>query len=192
MGKLKILADGTSPSARANARGHLFEQLMRDVLNHYGYTINGKPNVNYSGMEIDIEGRTTLTATKIYAECKCYEKDIDSPKFQEFYAKYMTRWFKDTHCHGLFIAIPRLNSSALGFYNDNCENNDKITIKLLDEDDVIEAVIASKLVASYDAIANSIYNYSFELGDWILLYTEKGFFWVQYIIPKGEVYQKQL
>jgi len=185
MGKLKILAGGVNPPARANARGHLFEQLMCDVLNHYGYIIDKKPSVNYAGMEIDIEGRAALTTTKIYAECKCYDKDVDSPKFQEFYAKYVTKWFKDKHCQGLFIAIPRLNSSAKGFFNENCEENDEITIKLLDEDDVIEAIIESKLVVSHDTIVNSIHNYKFEFGDWVLLYTEKGFFWVQYVIPDG-------
>lgn len=185
MGKLKILADGESSSAKANARGHLFEKLMSDVLNHYGYSIEERPNVNYAGMEIDIEGKASLTRIKIYAECKCYDKDIDSPKFQQFYGKYLAKWFQDKRCQGLFIAIPRINSSAMGFYNENCVNNDEITIKLLNENHVIKAVIDSNLTISHDVIVNSLYNYNFELGDWVLLYTEKGFFWEQYLIPKG-------
>ena len=61
MGRLKILASGNTPQARAQVRGRLFEKLMALVLSHYGYQIVEKPNVNYAGMEIDIEGKATLT-----------------------------------------------------------------------------------------------------------------------------------
>ena len=94
MGRLKILASGKSPQAQAQARGDLFERLMTLVLNHYGYHINEDSNVNYAGMEIDIEGRATLTNVPLYAECKCLEIDVNAPKLQQFYGKYMTRWFK--------------------------------------------------------------------------------------------------
>ena len=76
MGRLKILGSGDSPQARAQARGKLFEKLMTLVLQHYGYQIDTKPNVNYAGMEIDIEGRAILADVQLYAECKCYETDV--------------------------------------------------------------------------------------------------------------------
>jgi hypothetical protein len=186
MGRLKILADGSSTQAKANARGHLFEKLMSAVLNRYGYTIDEqKPSVNYAGMEIDIEGRAALSGVKVYAECKCYDKGIDAPNLQAFFGKYMTKWLSDNLCQGLFIAIPGLNSHAKGFFNENCENRKEITVKLLNEEDVMDAIIYSKLIVSHDAVINSVHNYNFELGDWVILYTEKGFFWVQYIIPIG-------
>jgi hypothetical protein len=117
MGQLKILAGGKSPQAQAQARGKLFEKLMAEVLRHYGYSIDDIPNTNYAGMEIDIEGKHIATGVSLYAECKCYENDVDAPKLQTFFGKYMTRWFKDKRCHGLFIALPNINSHANGFYN---------------------------------------------------------------------------
>jgi hypothetical protein len=54
MGRLKILASGSSPQAQAQARGKLFEKLMANVLRHYGYSIDRIASVNYAGMEIDI------------------------------------------------------------------------------------------------------------------------------------------
>lgn len=186
MGKLKILADGTSTQAKANARGHLFETLMCNVLNQYGYTIDEKhPSVNHAGMEIDIEGKATLSGINLYAECKCYDKDVDSSKLQAFFGKYMSMWFSDKRCQGLFIAIPDLNNHAKGFYIETREKSKEFTMELLNEDHVIKAIIDSKSLISHDVIVNSLRNYNCELGDWELLYTEMGFFWVQYIIPIG-------
>ena len=101
MGKIKVVASGTSPQAQAQARGKLFETLMADVLRHYGYSIDRIPNVNYAGMEIDIEGKAIATDIPLYAECKCYESEIDSPKFQSFYGKYMAMWMKNKQSQGI-------------------------------------------------------------------------------------------
>jgi hypothetical protein len=91
MGKLRILATGNSPQAQAEARGKLFEKLMAEVLRHYGYSIDRIANVNYAGMEIDIDGKAIATDTPLYAECKCLGTEVDSPRFQAFYGKYMSR-----------------------------------------------------------------------------------------------------
>src|SRR4030067_144042 len=115
MGQLKILATGNSPQSKAQARGKLFENLMTDVLRHYGYRIDRIPSVNYAGMEIDIEGKAIVTEIPLYAECKCYEGEVDSPKLQEFFGKYMARWLKDKKCQGLFIALPSLNRHSKGY-----------------------------------------------------------------------------
>ncbi|HEX7628089.1 MAG TPA: restriction endonuclease, partial [Candidatus Methanoperedens sp.] len=106
MGRLKILAAGNSPQAQAQARGRLFEKLMAEVLRHFGYSIDKPSNVNYAGMEIDIEGKSIATSIPLYAECKCYENEVDSPKLQAFLGKFMTMWFKDKRCQGIFIALP--------------------------------------------------------------------------------------
>ena len=96
---------------------------MAKVLRHYGYSIDTIPSVNYAGMEIDIEGKHIITSTPLYAECKCFENEIDSARLQAFFGKYMNRWLKDNRCQGLFIALPGLNSHAKGFYNEIKENH---------------------------------------------------------------------
>jgi len=185
MGKLKILATGNTAGAQANARGHLFENLMADVLRHYGYIIEDISRVNYSGMEIDIEGKAIVTDTKIYAECKYYEKEIDAPKFQAFYGKYMTRWRKDPHCQGLFIAIPGINGPAKGFYNDYCRNDADTTLRVLNEAKVIQAIIESGLTVKPELIHMASFINNVDLGEWDILYTDRGLFWIQYLIYKG-------
>jgi hypothetical protein len=185
MERLKILAGGNSKQAQAQARGKLFERLMSDVLRHYGYSIDRTPNVNYAGMEIDIEGRALATNIPLYAECKCYETEIDSPKFQAFYGKYMARWRKDKRCQGLFIALPGVNSHVKAFYRETCEADYEATIRYYEEDKVCEAIYATKLAVRPEVVSNKIEESYGKPGDLLLLYTDKGLFWVQYVIPKG-------
>lgn len=185
MGKLKILADGNSPHAQSNARGKLFEKLMANVLRHYGYTIDRLSNVIYAGMEIDIEGKSIATGIPLYAECKCYESEIDSPSFQKFYAKYMTRWFKDNKSQGIFIALPGLNSEAKGFYRENCTSNSQITVRLYEEEAVLDAISDTLNIPKSEKIAALIPQNIGSAGDSSLLYTDNGFFWIQFIKPLG-------
>ena len=186
MGRLKILAGGKSPHAQAQARGKLFEKLMAEVLRHYGYSIDNIPNTNYAGMEIDIEGKHIATNVPLCAECKCYETDVNSPKLQAFFGKYMTRWLKDKRCHGLFIALPGINSHAKGFYRENIEGNSELTFPIFEEKEVLDAIIDTPDVVNPEFISKSIHNEVGKPGDWLLLYTDKGLFWLQYVIPPGE------
>lgn len=187
MSKIKILAGGSTKSAQANARGKLFEKMISEVLRHYGYNIDRIPSTNYAGMEIDIEGTAIATGISLYAECKCYETELDSSKLQAFFGKYMTRWFNDKRCQGLFVAIPGVNSHAKGFYKDNMENNREFTIKILDENDVLQAVLGSELVISPQLLNSRVEENEWGIaGEWILLYTDKGIYWIQYVIQKGE------
>lgn len=89
---------------------------MADVLRHLGYRIDRIPSTNYAGMEIDIEGTHIATGLPLYAECKCYDSEVDSPRVQAFFGKYMTLWLENSRAHGLFIAIPGINPHAKGFY----------------------------------------------------------------------------
>jgi hypothetical protein len=185
VGRLKILASGNSPEAKANARGKLFEDLMTKVLRHYGYTIDAIPRTNYAGMEIDIEGRQIVTGIPLYAECKCYETEVDSPKLQQFFGKYMTRWFKEKRSQGLFIALPGVNSHAKGFYRDNCEGVKDFTVSLYEEEKVIKAILDTPDLTNPEAIIKIIPTDIGTPGDWLLLFTDKGIYWIYYVIPIG-------
>jgi len=186
MSQLKILGEGISDQALAQSRGKLFEDLMSTVLRSVGYEIGTLVhNVNYSGMEIDIEGKSHLTGIPLYAECKCYEHAVESPKFQQFVGKYTSRWFKDKKCQGLFIALPCLNSHAKGFFNDNCRTNSEIVVRLLEEEAVLEEIFTTKQAVRPEVIAENITNTMGHPGDSQLLYTDRGFFWIQHVTPSG-------
>lgn len=190
--ELKILASGETPQAESQARGKLFEKLMTEVLRHYGYKIDRIPHTNYAGMEIDIEGKHIATNVAFYTECKCYETDVTSPKLQAFFGKYMSRWFKDKRCHGLFIALPGINSHAKGFFKENIQYNSEISFSLFEKNEVIEAILNIPNVTTPDIISRYVLEEVGKPGDCLILYTDKDLFWVQYIIPPGECIAKNI
>ncbi len=186
MESLKVVADGPSDGARANARGKLFENVCAHVLRHHGYDIDEqRVSVTYAGMELDIEGRARIAHVPLYAECKCYTTNVVCEKLQTFYGKYMTRWFKDNKAQGLFLALPGINSPAMGFYRENCEANHQITLKLLQEPEVLEALMRAHIVASPESFQNRIELENGTSGDRVLVCSDKGFFWLQYLVPPG-------
>ncbi len=186
MDSLKIVAEGNSDSAKSHARGKLFEKIAAQVLRHSGYEIDRhEPNVTHAGMEIDIEGKARIAGVPLYAECKCYSADVNCEKLQTFYGKYMTRWFHNNKAHGLFLAIPGINSHAMGFYRENCEANVQITVRLLQEPAVLDALVASNIVVAPGIIQNHIPQENGTFGDRVLVCSNRGFFWLQYLIPIG-------
>ncbi len=185
MAKLRVLASGSTPSARSQKRGKLFESLMTDVFRRFGYTFNGTASTNYSGMEIDIDGIHTATNLPLYAECKCYESEVDSPKLQAFFGKYVALWMKDNRAHGIFVAIPGINPHAKGFYRDNCEANPKLTLRLYQEDEVLQALIDSGKLSHPSTVPKCIPLDVGSAGEQLTLSTELGIFVVQFIIPTG-------
>lgn len=185
MGEIRILANGSTPQAQATARGKLFEQLMALVLRQMGFTIDKIASANYAGMEIDIEGKQVLTGIPVYAECKCYENRIGSKEIQAFFGKYAAFWFENRKSQGLIFAIPGLNTHAKTFYKERCEKNQEITVRLLEEEQILNAIVSSGAVTSYKVIEDKIRPELGTLGDWTLVYHDTGFYWIQYLIPMG-------
>ena len=97
----------------------------------------------------------------------------------------MTRWLRDKRSQGLFIALPGINSHAKGFYRELHEGNPEFTFRLLEEAEVLAAMYASQIVVPPDSFARAISPAMGTPGDSLVLYTDKGCFGVQYIIPPG-------
>ena len=185
MGSIRVSASGTSPQARAKAKGDLFEKLIADVLRHHGYQIDKVLNVNYAGLEIDIEGHQTVTSIPLYAECKCYDTQVDAPKLHAFAGKFWSRHMKDRRSHGLFVALPGINSHARGYYNENFRGATDVTMTLLEEEAILETIFKAGLTVTPDVVAQAVPDRFGKSGEWLLLYTDNGLFWAQYVIPEG-------
>lgn len=187
MGKLRILASGQSPQAQAQKRGKQFESLMIQVLRHFGYEVVDT-SINYAGMEIDIEGQHKVSGIPLYAECKYYDIPVDAPKLQAFYGKYMTRWHRDRRCHGLFIALPGLNPHAQGFYRENLYQKPDFILRLYEEDQVLGVILDSGIITRPEVISAQISEAVGVPGDWAILYTDSGLFWLQYVVLPGNAF----
>jgi len=187
MGRLKILAQGKSSQAMARARGKLFEAMMTQVLNYYGYSVNRILHTDTVEMEIDIMGRHKATGLSFYADCRFYEAVLPAHDIQAFYGKYMARWHKDKRCHGIFIVLPGVNPSAREFFREHIGGNSEVTAFLYEENKVLKAVSGIPEGISPDSITKCIPLNMGKPGESFLLYTERGLFWVQLITSQGKI-----
>jgi hypothetical protein len=192
MGRLKILATGSSPKVRARTRATLFDAMMIQALHHYGYRVHRTLSVNSGAMGIDVEGKHRATGLPCYAECRFSDTRISAPEFQAFYGKFMTRWHKDKNCHGLFIALPGIDSAAHEFYREYIAGNPEVTTRLYEESDVFDAVANIPGVVGPESCAMGVAREMGKPGNCFLLTTEKGIFWAQYITSHGEKTQDRV
>lgn len=190
MVSLRILAEGDNKQAEAQARGKLFEALMTDVLGGLGYDVDAIPNSNYAGMEIDIDGTHSATGIPMYAECKCYAVPITAPKVQAFIGKYMAKWFQDKRAHGLFFAIPTVNSHAKAFLKEYFQNSTEVTVNHYGESEAVDFLFRTNRVPSLDTVAAIIKDMQYTIGDSIILYTDRGCYLVVYLSAAGATMPK--
>jgi len=192
MPELMILAAGDSPQAQAHARGKLFEELIRILFRSYGYEILDLA-LNYAGMEIDVVGKNQLSDEPIYAECKCYDKPVDSPQLQAFAGKFFARWKKNNRALGIFIALPSLNGYAKTFYKENFENDQNTKFRLLEKTEILSKIYEVMVCVGPEHVGQQIPENLGTPGDQVLLYTDNnGLFWAQYVIPVGGAIPTQI
>lgn len=157
---------------------------MTETLRASGFEIDRVPNVNYAGMELDIEGRHSLTGVSCYAECTCRDTEVDSPKFESFFGKYFSKWLQDKRYQGIFVGLPGLNGHAKGFYREYCESKSEITVRVMEEPQVIDSILSTRDLRP-EAVQAAIPPETGKAGDWALLYSERGLHWLVYVILPG-------
>lgn len=109
-----IVADGGTPSAQANARGHLFERFVARFFEAYGCAAPSKSsmNVRQSGYEVDIATNFTLSREPAIAECKAYSTALPLSALSNFYGKLSTARLDNSNMHGWFVAIPGMTADG--------------------------------------------------------------------------------
>jgi hypothetical protein len=155
---------------------------MQEVVRQLGYTTTTVARRTFSGMEIDIEARGTLSHTPLYAECKCYAEPLGAPAYQQFFAKYIARWGKDHHAQGLFIAIPAANGAAWAFHEDEAAAIEGTTLRIIEQDEVVDLMVRAKIVPSESTVGASVRVEDGSPGDRFVIYTNRGAFWAQLVI----------
>lgn len=112
--QLVIAAEGDTPAAQANARGHLFEVFVGRLFEAFGCDAPTKSSVNVrqNGYEVDISTRLTLTKESAIAECKAYSSVLPLSALSNFYGKLCAERLGGTPVHGWFVAIPGLTADG--------------------------------------------------------------------------------
>jgi len=110
-----ILADGPTPAAISNARGHLLETFLAQFLATQGY---GPPrtehlNVTSEGVEIDVVATHRVTGHQVLCECKAYTTNISVGLLTSFLGKFALAKADNSGVQGLFVGLPRLTAEGL-------------------------------------------------------------------------------
>ncbi|HWB37369.1 MAG TPA: restriction endonuclease, partial [Rugosimonospora sp.] len=112
--RVLVLAPGATPAAAANARGHLFEVFVANLLHLYGYEAPTASTVNVTseGVELDVSATHRLSRSRAIAECKAYGRPVKATELTSFYGKLAVERFENPDTLGLFFAIPGLTSDG--------------------------------------------------------------------------------
>lgn len=108
--QLLVLADGSTPAAISNTRGHLFELFVGKLLYKFGFEELTHAHVNQTvnGFELDVVVKTRLEGREAIAECKAYTRPVTSKELMAFFGKYQVGKFDNKDLTGLMMVIPGL------------------------------------------------------------------------------------
>lgn len=83
--RVVVLATGDTPHAVNDARGHLFERFMGNVLERYGYERPKLENFNVTsdGIELDISVYHSLNGRRALAECKACTSPVPARELRQ-------------------------------------------------------------------------------------------------------------
>ena len=186
MPQIRIVPIKAEPTQVADQKGKLFELLAREIMRAHGYDVSGS-RVNYAGMEIDLEGVHPLSGAPFIAECRARATPQPAPEIQKFVGKLWPRWRKNPKTHGIYLALPGINSPARGYVNEFNIGEAETRLVILEQDDVVRCLEEKQIIPLGGSISwHDMGPQGASPGDSVLLYTDRGYFWLQLLFRAGE------
>lgn len=172
-----LLAAGDSAGSQSNARGHLFEEFIAQLMAVFGYEVPTQSTLNNtsSGIELDVTAVHTLSRQRMIAECKAHNSPLSVKELTAFYGKLQVERYADRGLFGYFIALPRLTKEAREL---------QLKLEALDtgfrvytSDTLLELLLERGEVHPFAATAAAHANPTGPLSDEALLVTAHGLFY---------------
>lgn len=107
---LVVLAAGDTQSAINNARGHLFERFIAQLLHEYGYDQSSESDLNITseGIEIDLTTVHSFSSHQAIVEGKAHTSNVRARVLTDFYGELTLHRFDQPDAHGYLFVTPRL------------------------------------------------------------------------------------
>ena len=161
--QIKIILD---PDKSHSQKGKFFEGLVRRIFETQRYDI--KPNVNFTGMEIDLIAKHKDISETAYIECKASEK-LESNYIRVFDSN--VRFRKATY--GFFLSTTEFEHQVAGLIEEMGEREEYSHLYFWGPDKIFELLESAKVINSLD-----ISNIKDTITKIILSYTYFGIFYI--------------
>jgi tetratricopeptide (TPR) repeat protein len=181
---IKILAK------TSDAKGTLFEQLMGNVLDGFGYTDLKFDQMMKSG-EIDITGYHKISNQEILVECKTHDKPIKRIELQKFHSKYKLEFDnrskeKKLPLLGLFFSLSGFANPA-SKYHEQMNEEQKALFQIFGYKEIADILKDSKLICNEETIRNMVERIlPYAISRCYLVKSESGLFWVIILSTESE------
>ncbi|GAB3638206.1 hypothetical protein GCM10027422_37960 [Hymenobacter arcticus] len=119
-------------------KGSAFEKMIRNVLRIQRYNV--QPNVNYTGLEIDLEASHMDRNEKLYVECKAKER-VSATEISKFCFNVD---FKEADL-GYFIRTKELEHQAAGLVNELKDKKKYKNLTFFSPEKIIDILISHNL-----------------------------------------------
>ena len=109
-----VLAEGETPAAVNNARGHIFEAFIARLMHQFGFdapTLRDL-NVTSEGIELDVSLGNSFTNGVAFAEGKAYTTNVKAQALTSFYGKLGMERHDKPDAHGYLFALPKLTADG--------------------------------------------------------------------------------
>ena len=170
-------------SATTKERGDLLESLAEKLLSAQSYKV--VKEIRFTGVELDLLCKHQVSGKEIYVECKAYrDKSIDANILKNLVG---TRVFKE-YDEAWLISTSEYGKEAKGFINEWRSKPQQLatTLSFYEPSEVISSLINSGVIKKPPIDKASEHMGSENLvGEWILLITGYGDFWVAATLVGG-------
>ena len=172
----------TTRSQLAKEKGDLMEAVAAELLRTQSYDV--EQEVRRTAVELDLLCRHRVNNRQIYVECKAHRDPLSAKVLRELLG---TVNFSN-YSEGWLISAGPLGKDAKGFQAEweDRSQEERQRLSIYTPERVVRALTEAKVVSVPPSRANLPDNEKIaSVGDWTLLITEYGRFWVQTVLISG-------
>lgn len=164
------------------AKGDLLEGLAKDLLSAQGYEV--VEEIRVAGAELDLLCKHKVNGKEIYVECKAQKEKISAPILRQLLGTISAY----DYAEGWLVSTSHLGKEAKGFADlwKKKTIDQSSRLSFYTPDLVVESLQSSSVICRQPVEqAIKLAGGSELLGDWLLLVTEYGRYWVVYTLSGG-------
>jgi hypothetical protein len=172
----------STPNTPSKEKGDLLERFAEDFLRTQNYEVDNQ--VRVTAAELDLLCKHRVNGRTLYVECKAHRDPLSSNELKNLLGTITLKNYDE----GWLISAGALGKDAKGFQHEWEQKpiQERQKLSIYTPDRIIDAFAAAGLIQQppsaplIEGVSEGIH-----LGDWVLLVTRHGRFWVAPTIEHG-------